>query len=113
MVLKAVKIDNLDMQIAESKIGSFIVFVEEGDLEIVKQAVNANAEISLLRRDFNGDLKLFETSVPELKFLLETLHYVRCYAYISGDNEISFFNDFTNDLAVGNIEVTYPIDTNV
>lgn len=34
------------------------------------------------------------------------------YGYLK-DNELILFNDYENELAVGNIEITYPIDTNV
>lgn len=34
------------------------------------------------------------------------------YGYLK-DNELILFNDYENELAVGNIEITYPINTNV
>ena len=114
MVLKAIKITNLDMEIVEQRTDDFIVFVNEEDYDLVLQAINnGGSNFKITREPYGGDLNSYEINIPFLKFTYEKAYQVVCFGYISGENEITFFNDYDNDLLVGNIEVTYPIDTNV
>ncbi len=112
MILKVIHIGSIDLSILGLGVINYpyLIVSEETKNALLSEQPTLIGEDTVLTS--NGELasNVFEPIIYTCNI---ANNIVQVYGYISGDNEITFFNDYDNELLIGNIEVTFPIDLNV
>lgn len=111
MELVLAKVNSVDL--SEINLGSIetITFVlvenDSDNISLLEEQTTA-IEIRKVNMLYGTDNSLF----MQVPYCYINSKKIYIYGYIK-DNELILFNDYENELAVGNIEITYPINTNV